>query len=131
VSRYRPNNRISVTISRKNRKMQMDVVLRNTQGGTGLVEKHAEISALGASFDAISSGDKARLGIRNGLKVTDVNGGKFRSAGIREGFIVTQINNRAVNSVEDIENILETSDGGVYIEGIYPDGLIAYYAIRL
>jgi len=65
------------------------------------------------------------------LKVTDVNGGKFRSAGIREGFIVTQINNRAVNSVEDIENILETSDGGVYIEGIYPDGLIAYYAIRL
>jgi serine protease Do len=131
VSRYRPNDRISVTISRKNRKMQMDVVLRNTQGGTGLVEKHAEISALGASFDAISSGDKARLGIRNGLKVTDVNGGKFRSAGIREGFIVTQINNRAVNSVEDIENILETSDGGVYIEGIYPDGLIAYYAIRL
>jgi serine protease Do len=131
VSRYRPNDRISVTISRKNRKMQMDVVLRNTQGGTELVEKHAEISALGASFDAISSGDKARLGIRNGLKVTDVNGGKFRSAGIREGFIVTQINNRAVNSVEDIENILETSDGGVYIEGIYPDGLIAYYAIRL
>jgi serine protease Do len=131
VSRYRPNDRISVTISRKNRKMQMDVVLRNTQGGTGMVEKHAEISALGASFDAITSGDKARLGIRNGLKVTDVNGGKFRSAGIREGFIVTQINNRAVNSVEDIENILETSDGGVYIEGIYPDGLIAYYAIRL
>ncbi len=25
----------------------------------------------------------------------------------------------------------EPSVGGVYIEGIYPDGLIAYYAIRL
>ncbi len=63
--------------------------------------------------------------------MTDIRGGKFRSAGIREGFIVTEINNEAVGSVDDINDILETSDGGVYIEGIYPDGLIAYYAIRL
>lgn len=131
VSRYRPNDKISVTLNRRNRKIQLDVVLRNTQGGTGIVEKQVKISALGASFDAISSGDKAKLGIRNGVKVTDVHGGKFRSAGIREGFIVTQINNRTVNSVEDIQNIMQASDGGVYIEGIYPDGLIAYYAIRL
>jgi serine protease Do len=131
VSRYRPNDRISVTLSRKNRKVQIDVVLRNTKGGTGMVERHSEISALGASFDKVSSSEKAKLGISSGVKVADVRGGKFQSAGIRKGFIVTQINNRKIESVEDIENILETSDGGVYIEGIYPDGLIAYYAIRL
>ncbi|MFC2115495.1 trypsin-like peptidase domain-containing protein [Bacteroidota bacterium] len=131
VSRYRPNDKISVTLNRKNRKIQMEVVLRNAQGGTGIVEKEAEISALGASFEEITSGDMDRLGIRNGVKVTDIRGGKFRSAGIREGFIVTEINNEAVKKVDDIMDILETSDGGVYIEGIYPDGLIAYYAIRL
>ena len=131
VSRYRPNDRISVTLNRKNRRMQIDVVLRNTKGGTGMVEKHPEISELGATFHEISSSEKAKLGINSGVKVTDIRGGKFRSAGIREGFIVTQINNREVESVEDIENILETSDGGVYIEGIYPDGLKAIYAIRL
>jgi S1-C subfamily serine protease len=109
----------------------MDVVLRNTQGGTGIVEKEVEISALGASFDKISPNDRERLGISSGVKVTDIRGGKFRSAGIREGFIVTEINNEKVRNIEDIEGILETSDGGVYIEGIYPDGLIAYYAIRL
>ncbi len=131
VSRYRPNDRISVTLNRKNRKIQKDVVLRNTRGGTGIVEKQAEISVLGASFDGITEGDMSRLGIRNGIKVTEVKGGKFRTAGIREGFIVLQINNKSVNSIEDIENILENSDGGIYVEGIYPDGLIAYYAIRL
>lgn len=131
VSRYRPNDRISVTLNRRNRKIQMDVVLRNLQGGTGIVERQVEISVLGASFDKISSGDKEKLGIRSGVKVTDVRGGKFRSAGIREGFIVTQINNKSVNSVEDIQNILAASEGGVYIKGIYPDGLIAHYAIRL
>ena len=34
-------------------------------------------------------------------------------------------------SLDDIQEILDDSDGGVYIEGVYPDGLIAYYAIRL
>jgi hypothetical protein len=63
--------------------------------------------------------------------VTDIGVGKFRSAGIREGFIVTEINNKEVSSVSDIESILESSEGGMYIEGIYPDGLIAYYAIQL
>jgi len=131
VSRYRPNDKISVTLNRKNRTIHMDVVLRNTQGGTGIVEKEVEISALGASFDKISSTDKERLGISSGVKVTDIRGGKFRSAGIREGFIVTEINSEEVRSIEDIEGILESSDGGVYIEGIYPDGLIAFYTIRL
>ncbi len=131
VSRYRPNDKISVTLNRKNRKMQVDAVLKNPHGGTGIVQKEVEISALGASFDELSSGDKSRLGIGNGVKVTGVRGGKFQAAGIREGFIVTQINNTKVNNIEDIKNILEASDGGVYIEGIYPDGLIAYYAIRL
>lgn len=131
VSRYRPNDRISVILKRNNRTIQKDVVLRNLQGGTGIVEKEMEISVLGASFDKLTSQEKQQLGIRNGVKVTDVRSGKFRSAGIREGYIVTQINNQSVNSVQDIQNILGKSDGGVYIEGIYPDGLIAYYAIRL
>ncbi len=131
VSRYRPNDKISVTLNRKNRVIHMDVVLRNTQGGTGIVEKEVEISAFGASFDKISSSDREKLGINSGVKVTGIRGGKFRSAGIREGFIVTEMNNEKVGSVEDIKGVLDASDGGVYIEGIYPDGLIAYYAIRL
>lgn len=131
VSRYRPNDRISVTLIRKNQRIQMDVVLRNTRGGTGIVEKEVEISALGATFDEISSSDKKKLDISSGLKVTSIRGGKFRSAGIREGFIVTEMNNIPVKSTKDIQNILEDSDGGVYIKGVYPDGLIAYYAIRL
>jgi len=131
VSRYRPNDKISVTLNRNNRKIQVDIVLRNLQGGIGIVEKEVEISVLGASFDKISPSDRQSLGIDGGVKVTNIRGGKFRSAGIREGFIVTEINNESVSSIEDIEDILEDSDGGVYIEGIYPDGLIAYYAIRL
>jgi hypothetical protein len=33
--------------------------------------------------------------------------------------------------MDDIKKIVEDSDEGIYIEGIYPDGSIAYYAIQL
>lgn len=131
VSRYRPNDKISVTINRKNRIFQIDVVLRNLEGGIGIVERQEAISALGASFDELTSSEKRNLEIKSGVKVVDVNSGKFRSAGIKEGYVITEINNRSVDSMEDIRRIVEESDGGIYIEGIYPDGLIAYYAIHL
>ena len=131
VSRYRPNDKISVTINRKNQIIKMDVVLRNPEGGTGIVERQETVSAFGASFEELSAAEKRNLGIKNGVRVVDVNSGKFRSRGIKEGYVITQINDRAVNSLDDIKKIVDTSDGGIYIEGIYPDGNLAYYAIPL
>jgi len=131
VSRYRPNDKISVSINRENRVIQMDVVLRNLEGGTGIVEKQEAVSAFGASFEELTSSEKRNLGIKSGVRVVDVKSGKFRNEGIKEGFVITQINNRLVNRPEDIKSIVETSEDGIYIEGIYPDGSIAYYAIEL
>jgi serine protease Do len=53
------------------------------------------------------------------------------SAGINEGFIITSINNQPVNAPSDIRKILENYQGGVYIEGVYPDGTVEYYAFGL
>ncbi len=131
VSRYRPNDKISVSINRKNSVIQMDVVLRNLEGGTGIVEKQEAVSAFGASFEELTSSEKRNLGIKSGVRVVDVKSGKFRNEGIKEGFVITQINNRSVNRPEDIKSIVDVSEDGIYIEGIYPDGSIAYYAIEL
>ena len=131
VSRYRPNDRISVTLLRSNKEQQYDVVLRNLEGGTGIVKKDESISVLGATFEEVSKAEMKKLEIENGIKVARVSSGKFRIHGIREGFVITQINNKTVSSVDDIKNIIKGADGGIYVEGIYPDGLIAYYAIRL
>jgi serine protease Do len=131
ISRYRPNDRITVTIIRNNRERLLNVVLRNPSGGTGMIEKAQPVEVLGASFGEVTSQERKSLGIRNGVKVVQVTTGKFRSAGIKEGFIITQINNTLVSSPGDIEKIVNNTAGGVYIEGVYPDGLVAYYAVRL
>lgn len=132
VSRYRPNDRISVTLRRNNRTIEKNVVLRNLQGGTGIVSRGSSIEVLGASFRDLSSSDLRELGIRRGIRVSDMRNGKFRNAGIPEGFVITEIDQQPVGSVEDIERLLENdTDGGLYIKGIAPNGEIAYFAIRL
>jgi serine protease Do len=131
ISRYRPNDKITVTIIRKNKERQINVTLRNPSGGTGLIQKEQAVEVLGASFGEISSQERKNLGINNGVKVVQLSTGKFRSAGIREGFIITQINNTSVNTPEDVERLVNNSQGGMYVEGIYPDGLVAYYSVRL
>jgi S1-C subfamily serine protease len=65
-----------------------------------------------------------------GVLVTGLRqNGAARDAGILEDDIITA--NRSVNSPDDITRIVDASDEGIYIEGIYPDGNIAYYAIPL
>ena len=131
ISRYRPGDKVTVTVNRGNKKKQFEVELRNMQGTTGVVKTDITTAALGATFEKVSKEEMNRLGIDHGVKVTKVGPGKLREAGIKENFIITTINNKPVNSADDINDILEGFSGGVYIEGVYPNGVIAYYAFGM
>jgi S1-C subfamily serine protease len=71
------------------------------------------------------------LGITSGVKVTELTAGKLKTEGVQEGFIITRINDRPVNSADDVSLVLEDVKGGVYIEGVYPNGTVSYYAFGL
>jgi len=131
VSSYRPGDKVEVGVIRKHKKKQFDVVLRNKQGDTKLVKREEISSILGATFSEISNEDKNRLGIRYGVQITELEPGKLKNAGIEKGFIITQINNKPVDTVDDIKRILSSAKGGVYIEGVYQNGVIAYYAFGI
>ena len=101
------------------------------EGTTKIVTKDEVISVLGATLADVSQAEKSKLGINSGVKVVEIGGGKLRSEGVQKGFIITSINNQPVKSVEDVTNILSGIKGGVYIEGVYPNGVIAYYAFGI
>ena len=48
-----------------------------------------------------------------------------------KGFVVTSINKRSISDVEGLSTILSQlpKDDGVLVEGIYPNGVKAYYGI--
>lgn len=131
VSRFRPGDKIEVTINRNNSLRTISVILRNRNGDTKLVKNDVVVSVLGAEFTELTSGEREKLGITNGVKVNKLNTGKLRSAGIREGFIIQSIDNKKIVNTGDIADALNNKKGGVLIEGIYPNGSRAYYGFGL
>ncbi len=127
ISKYRPNDKIKVVVIRDKDEKTFDVILKNMNGTTGIV-KASENKIMGVTLAEASNEEKQKLGIKNGVKITNIEAGKFLKAGIEEEFIIIRINNKPVNSVEDVRNSLNNTKGGVYIEGIYPNGVVAYYA---
>jgi serine protease Do len=131
VSRFSPNDKVNVEIKRDGKVKQIEVVLRNLQGKTDYVSNSSFDDVLGAKFETIDKTEKDKLGIKYGVKIVELGAGKLRAEGVREGFIITQINNKPVYSIEELEKIIKGTTGGVFIEGIYPNGVVQYYAIGL
>jgi serine protease Do len=133
IGRYRPGDKVNVTLKRNNQVKILNVVLKNKNGNTNVVEraKTEVVSALGASFEPVSEEDMNRLNIGNGLKVVKLGAGKLIGSGIKEGFIITSVDKKKITSVDDIRETLENKKGGVLIEGIYPNGMRAYYGFGL
>lgn len=133
VSKFRPGNDIIVTINRDGMEKEFTVNLKNRFGNTEVIKKEETqvLSDLSASFQEVSKEEMNKLKIDNGLKIVKMNGGKLRSAGIKEGFIITRVDKKDINNYEDLVGVLKNKKGGVLIEGVYPNGMRAYYGFGM
>jgi Do/DeqQ family serine protease len=131
IGKHRPGDKVSVVVKRDNKRKPFNVTLRNKHGDTDIVKSDNPDDIFGAKFVAISDRDKEELGIRNGVKIVELGEGKFRNAGIKKGFIITQVNKNPVSEVEELKHIIKNSRGGILVEGIYPNGEVAYYVFGI
>lgn len=131
ISKYRPGDKITVVVKRDNKRKPCNVTLRNKHGDTEIVKGDNPDDIFGTKFVAVSDRDKEELGIHYGLKITDPGNGKFKDAGIKKGFIITQVNKTVISEVDDFKRIIKNSRGGILVEGIYPNGEVAYYVFGI
>ncbi len=97
-----------------------------------MVKANEFIEIYGAKIKNLSSSKAAKLRIKGGVEVVSLTQGKFKSAGIKEGFIITGVNQQRVYDIQDMKALLQNvKNGGIYIEGIYPNGIEAYYAFGI
>lgn len=132
VGKYRPGDKISVDILRDGRKKSFTLVLRDRHGGTepGNNVRSSTVSSesvFGARLESLTPDEKRKLNVANGVKITELTNGKFKSAGITKGFVITRIDKQPVDSPEDVERILRNKTGGVLVEGYHPNGTPDYY----
>lgn len=136
VSKYSPGDSVNITVNRKGSTKQFKIMLKNSEGTTGIVEQ-ASFSSLGASFKQIDKETAQQLGIRYGVQVTGVDrNGKMAAAGITNGFVILEINNKPVRTEQDVEKITQqviskATDKVLFIKGMLPNGRIRYIAVEL
>ena len=133
VSRYRPGEKIVVTVSRDGVEKIFNVTLRNREGNTSIVKNENKdvLPMLGAKMQNASPDILRKLGIDHGVQVTDIGDGLLRNAGIRDGYVITEIDKKPIRSVDDVNKILSSKSGGVLLEGVYPNRVRAYYGFGI
>lgn len=131
VSRYRPGDKLEVTYLRKGKQDKKSVVLRNIEGGTGVVAPGAQSSTVfGATFTPLTAGEKSQFKISGGVRITSISDGRFRDLGFSKGTVIIDVNGEKVNSGAEIRKA--TNDGRTLssVEGFTPDGTYFKYQTR-
>lgn len=137
ISKYRPGDKVEVTVDRNGAAKTFTIELRNAQGSTKVLKGGDSAEVLGAAFKVLSDKQKQSLGVSYGIEVTGLTAGKLKDAGIQKGFIIMIVNNQKVSTPEELEKIVESilqgrgEDQGLFIKGFYPNGRTKYYAIDL
>jgi Do/DeqQ family serine protease len=133
ISRYRPGDEVNISVWRNKRLERVPVTLRNREGSTELREaSEVEVySVLGASLGEVDSELKSRLELDGGVQISDLRAGKLAESGVKRGFIITKVDGHGVKTPDDLVKRLEGKDGGVLIEGVYPNGQRAYYGFGM
>lgn len=135
VSRYRPGDKINVTILRNNKEMNLPVVLKTFDNTTKLVKKNdlvkKSIQVLGADFVNLDFNELSALHSENGVKIEKIGSGKLAQVGVQQGFVITSIDRKKVSTVDDVQKLLGDKNGTVVLEGFYPNGMRASYSFGI
>ncbi len=138
ISKFRPGDKVRVTVDRNGNTKNFTVELRNAQGNTAVVKGGADSAdLLGAAFGELSKEQKRRLGISYGIEVTGLLNGKLKEAGIQKGFIIMVVNNEKITTPDQLEKLVDkvlrssSEDRYLVVKGFYPNGRTKVFAIDL
>lgn len=134
IAKKRPGDKITLSYLHNKKKNTQTVTLKNEQGSTKVV-KNMDLDVLGANFREITKAQKEQYNISYGLEVIKVNSGRLKEAGISKGFIIQRVNDQSIKTIDDMQKVVKDASTSkepvLYIQGIYPTGRKAYFAVAL
>ena len=129
ISYFRPGERLKITYLRNGKETDSYLKLLNREGTTAIMKKNSITSViLGADFQPISKIEAEKLGVKSGIKISNITNGRIRNMGISEEFIITSINRKEYTTAQDLIKDLEHARGQILIEGINPNGTKGFYS---
>ncbi len=131
ISKFRPGDKVSVTYVRNGKESSVPVILKNIAGNTGVVKPGTGTGIVfGARVEPLSQSEMRQYKVDHGVKVIEVNDGRFKDLGISRGYIILTVNG---NKVKNAAEIRETTSGEKSlnsIEGIQANGTYFSFQFR-
>ncbi|MGQ9620527.1 MAG: Do family serine endopeptidase, partial [Bacteroidales bacterium] len=128
VGRYRPGDKITITYVRSGKENNVSVTLKNIENTTGFVKSGTGTGVVfGAKLEPLTLAEQKTYGVSYGVKVTEVDEGRFRDLGIRKGYIILSVNGRKVKSASDVRSYTNDGQDLTSIEGIQSNGTYFSY----
>lgn len=128
IARYKPGDKINVTYLRNGKENITSLTLKNKSGNYEVVKTDYVFDNLGGSLVTIDKEMAKKNDITGGVQVQKLGNGLLKNTRIQEGFIITSVDGQDINTIDDLKNILNNSNGTVRLEGVYPgyDGTYGY-----
>jgi serine protease Do len=106
VGKHRPGDKTIVTFLRNGKESSLPVVLKNVAGNTSIVTAGMGGEVVyGAKLESLGSADKRSLNVDYGVKVSDLNDGKFKDIGMKRGYIILNVNGKKVKLLLKLNNL--------------------------
>jgi len=128
VGKHRPGDKATVTYIRNGKEATVPIVLKNVAGNTSVVTAGMGGEVVyGAKLESLASTDKRSLNVDYGVKVSELNEGKFKDLGLKRGYIILSVNGKKVKSPSDVRQFTNNESNLKSIGGIQSDGTIFNY----
>lgn len=131
VMKYSPGETVKVLIDRKGSDKEFSVTLKDLETNSPRVSESEFWVWLGADLETLDDAELERMDISHGVRVKSLKNGVLKKNQVPEGFVITEINKEKVTDVRDVKRIIgEIVEGGVFIEGLLPNGRYEYFTFR-
>jgi Do/DeqQ family serine protease len=133
VGRFRPGEKVNITLKRGGEEKTVSVTLKNQNGNTRITRKESgqnlELEELEAIVAPVSEEKKRTLGISYGVEIMELTGSRLEKAGISAGFVIQKLDKQAVKTPEQLRQWYRRGSDAILIEGTDTEGRKRFFAL--
>jgi serine protease Do len=123
VGKYRPGDKVEVAYVRSGKESTASLVLKNYDNTTKIIAPGGGGSMVfGARLEQLSQDEKGNYRVDYGVKVTELNDGRFKDLGIRKGYVILAVNGKKVKTASDVKEFTNNGQSLTSIEGYQSNG---------
>lgn len=131
IAKYKPNDKITITVKRDNKDLTLNATLKAKLGNTDLTTSSKAAEKLGGKLETLDKATAEKNELEGGVIVKELGTGLLGKSRVEKGFVITQVNDQPVKNIEEFyEKLKKITGATVKLSGIYP-GFFGNYAFML